>query len=192
MKQQLSACYPTWLNSLIDLNSWQRKLLATSLATAILALSANISVPAYPVSFTLQSLAVLLVGAFWGRRLGALAVLQYLLVGAIGLPVFANGSGGIIALLSPSAGYLYGCVASAYLAGLAAEKGYDRKWLSGLLAFALAHQIIFVFGVSYLMVYFQTSLMAAIQIGYLPFVGLDVLKFAFATMLMVMLWRRHE
>lgn len=192
MKQHISTYYSTWANTLIDLSSWQRKLLATSLATAILALSANISVPAYPVPFTLQSLAVLLVGAFLGRRLGALAILQYLLVGAIGLPVFANGSGGILALLSPSAGYLYGYVASAYLAGFAAERGYDRKLLSGLLAFALAHQIIFVFGVTYLVAYFQISLMEAIKVGYLPFVGLDALKFVFATIIMIMLWRHHD
>ncbi|WP_170143361.1 biotin transporter BioY [Orbus hercynius] len=189
MKQHTITPYPTLVTTLITLTTWQRKLLATSIATCILACAANISIPAYPVPFTLQSLAVLLVGAFLGRRLGALALLQYLAVGAIGLPVFANGSGGIMALASPSAGYLYGYVVSAYFSGLASERGYDRKLLSGLLAFAFAHQILFVFGVLYLAVYFNISLMAAIKVGYLPFVGLDLLKFVLATVIMFMLWR---
>lgn len=189
MKSQLTSYYPTFITTLINVTSWQRKLLITSTATLILALAANISIPAYPVPFTLQSLAVLLIGAFLGARLGMLAILQYLVVGALGLPVFANGSGGLAALVSPSAGYLYGYVASAYLAGYAAQQGYDRRLFSGLIAFALAHQVIFVFGVTYLAVYFQINISEALTIGYLPFVGIDLLKFILATLIMFNLWR---
>lgn len=187
--KQLTACYPAFAATFINLSSWQRKLIATSTATLILGLAANISIPTYPVPFSLQSLAVLLVGAFLGRKLGALALIQYLLIGAIGFPVFANGNGGIAALMSPSAGYLYGYVLSAYIAGFAAERGYDRKLLTGVIAFAIAHQVLFIFGVVYLAFYFQTSLMDAIKVGYLPFVGIDFLKFVLATVIMFMLWR---
>lgn len=189
MKQPIASYYPAFVMTLFNLTSWQRKLIATSTATAILALAANISIPAYPVPFTLQSLVVLLIGAFLGRRLGGLALLQYLCIGAMGLPVFANGSSGIVALMSPSAGYLYGYVASAYLAGFAAEKGYDRKFLTGLVAFAIAHQVIFLFGVTYLMAYFQIDIVAAMKIGYIPFVGLDLTKFILAALIMCLLWR---
>ena len=149
MKAQLTY-YSPFINTLVPLSSWQQKLLTTSIATLLLAIAANISIPTYPVPFSLQSLAVLLVGAFLGRKLATITLLQYLFVGALGLPVFANGSGGIAALISPSAGYLYGFVVSAYIAGYAAEKGYDRRWLTGLIAFAVAHQVLFVFGVVYL------------------------------------------
>lgn len=182
---------PTFITTLIKLSTWQQKFLVTSVSTLLLALAANISIPTYPVPFTLQSLAVLLVGAFLGRRLATLALLEYLFAGALGLPVFANGSGGIGALMSPSAGYLYGYVVSAYCAGYAAEKGYDRHLLSGIMTFALAHQLIFVFGVIYLSVYFSISLPEAMQIGYLPFIGFDAIKFVLATMIMVTLWRYH-
>lgn len=188
---KLTTYYPTYINTLFNLSSWQRKLCATTGAALLLGLAANISIPTYPVPFTLQSLAVLLIGAFLGRKLGALTILQYLFLGAIGLPLFANGSGGIMALASPSAGYLYGYVFSAYVAGFAAEKGYDRRFILGLIAFACAHQLLFVFGVVYLMGYMHISLIEALKVGYLPFVGVDAVKFIIATCVMFSLWRHH-
>ncbi|OCL23433.1 biotin transporter BioY [Gilliamella sp. wkB171] len=188
---KLTTYYPTYINTLFNLSSWQRKLCATTGAALLLGLAANISIPTYPVPFTLQSLAVLLIGAFLGRKLGALTILQYLFLGAIGLPLFAKGSGGIMALASPSAGYLYGYVFSAYVAGFAAEKGYDRRFILGLIAFACAHQLLFVFGVVYLMGYMHISLIEALKVGYLPFVGVDAAKFIIATCVMFSLWHHH-
>ncbi|MCX8583474.1 MULTISPECIES: biotin transporter BioY [unclassified Gilliamella] len=188
---KLTTYYPTYINTLFNLSSWQRKLCATTGAALLLGLAANISIPTYPVPFTLQSLAVLLIGAFLGRKLGALTILQYLFLGAMGLPLFANGSGGIMALASPSSGYLYGYIFSAYLAGFAAEKGYDRHFILGLIAFACAHQLLFVFGVVYLMGYLHISLIEALKVGYLPFVGVDAAKFIIATCVMFSLWRHH-
>jgi biotin transport system substrate-specific component len=189
MKQQMTSYYPTFITTLVNLSSWQRKLLATTSAALLLGAAANISIPTYPVPFTLQSLAVLLIGAFLGRKLGALAILQYLFLGAMGLPLFANGSGGIMALASPSSGYLYGYVFSAYLAGFAAEKGYDRHFILGLIAFACAHQLLFVFGVVYLMGYLHITFIDALEVGYFPFVGIDALKFIIATGVMFSLWK---
>jgi biotin transport system substrate-specific component len=189
MKQQMTSYYPTFITTLVSLSSWQRKLLATTSAALLLGAAANISIPTYPVPFTLQSLAVLLIGAFLGRKLGALAILQYLFLGAMGLPLFANGSGGIMALASPSSGYLYGYVFSAYLAGFAAEKGYDRHFILGLIAFACAHQLLFVFGVVYLMGYLHITFIDALEVGYFPFVGIDALKFIIATGVMFSLWK---
>ncbi|WP_085247617.1 biotin transporter BioY [Gilliamella mensalis] len=189
MKQQITSYYPTFITTLVNLSSWQRKLLTTTCAALLLGLAANISIPTYPVPFTLQSLAVLLIGAFLGRKLGALAIIQYLFLGAMGLPLFANGSGGIMALASPSSGYLYGYVFSAYLAGFAAERGYDRRFILGLIAFACAHQLLFVFGVVYLMGYLHITLIDALKVGYFPFVGIDALKFIIATCVMFSLWR---
>lgn len=189
MKHQVTPYYPTFITTLFKLSSWQRKLFVTTSAALLLGLAANISIPTYPVPFTLQSLAILLIGAFLGRKLGALAIIQYLFLGAIGLPLFANGSSGMIALHSPSAGYLYGAVFSAYLAGFAAENGYDRHFILGLIAFACAHLLIFVFGVLYLAGYLHINLIEAIKLGYLPFAGFDALKFIIATSVMFLLWR---
>ncbi|MDZ7710480.1 MAG: biotin transporter BioY [Roseovarius sp.] len=90
-----------------------------------IALAAQVSVPFFPVPLTLSTLAVLLVGLTLGSRLGAAAVLAYLAEGAMGLPVFAGGMNGA-ALVGPTAGFLYGFVGMAWLAGLAVERGLAR------------------------------------------------------------------
>lgn len=185
----LTQSHQPYLQQRYLLKGWQSQLLATTIAALMMALSANISIPLQPVPLSLQSLAVLLTGAGLGRKLGVLAILEYLLLGACGLPFFAGGHGGINVLVSASAGYLYGFVVSAYLAGLAAERGYDRHFLSGLCAFALAHQIIFVFGVVYLALYLHIGIYHAVELGYLPFAGFDLLKFFIASLIMFALWR---
>lgn len=185
----LTQTHQPYLHQRYSLTGWQYQLLATTIAALMMALSANISIPLQPVPLSLQSLAVLLTGAGLGRKLGVLAILEYLLLGACGLPFFAGGHGGINVLVSASAGYLYGFVVSAYLAGLAAERGYDRHFLSSLCAFALAHQIIFVFGVVYLAFYLHIGIYHAVELGYLPFAGFDLLKFFIASLIMFALWR---
>ena len=90
--------------------------------TMFIALAAQVSIPFFPVPMTLQSLAILIVGLTFGARLGAVTLVAYLAEGAMGLPVFANGASAP-ALLGPSAGFLYGFVLMAWLAGLAAEHG---------------------------------------------------------------------
>ncbi len=90
--------------------------------SAFIALAAQVSVPMIPVPMTLQTLAVLIVGLSFGSRLGALTVAAYLAEGAVGLPVFA-GVTSAAALVGPTAGFLYGFVAMAFLAGLAADRG---------------------------------------------------------------------
>lgn len=189
MTSILSRIYQPYLLQHYRLTQWSHQLLATTLAALLMAISANISIPLHPVPLSLQSLAVLLLGAFLGRKLAVLAILEYLLLGACGLPFFAGGHGGINVLVSASAGYLYGFIFSAYIAGWAAERGYDRHFFSGLCAFALAHQIIFVFGVFYLAFYLHTSIYHALQLGYLPFAGFDLLKFFIAATIMFALWQ---
>lgn len=190
MITSLPQTHQPYLQQRYSLKGWQYQLLSTSIAALIMALSANISIPLQPVPLSLQSLAVLLIGASLGRKLGVLAILEYLLLGACGLPFFAGGHSGFNVLVSASAGYLYGFVISAYLAGLAAERGYDRHFFSGLCAFALAHQIIFVFGVVYLACYLHIGFYHAIELGYLPFAGFDLLKFFIASCIMFALWRQ--
>lgn len=95
----------------------------------LIALAAQISVPFYPVPLTLQTLAILMVGLTFGSRLGAVTLLAYLAEGAMGLPVFAGGLNGV-ALMGPTAGFLFGFVGMAYLAGLAVERGMARGVVS--------------------------------------------------------------
>lgn len=90
--------------------------------SAVIAIAAQISVPFFPVPMTLQTLAILFIGLSFGSRMGAATVVAYLVEGAAGLPVFANGGAGLLWLVGPTAGFLFGFIAMAFIAGLFAER----------------------------------------------------------------------
>ena len=95
----------------------------------------RIPLPFTPVPITGQTFAVLLVGAVLGSRRGAASLLLYLMQGLVGLPFFAGGTSGLAILLGPTGGYLVGFIVAAYLVGLLAARGLDRRIPSALLAF---------------------------------------------------------
>lgn len=90
------------------------------LGTVFIALSAQVIVPFVPVPVTLQTLAVLMIGLSFGSKLGLATVFTYLLEGAVGLPVFAGGAS-TLALIGPTAGFLFGFLLMVYIAGLARD-----------------------------------------------------------------------
>jgi biotin transport system substrate-specific component len=147
------------------------------MGSAVLAASAQVSLPMWPVPATLQTLAVLLLGALGGSRMGAAAVLLYLAEGALGLPVFAHGTAGPAVLMGPTAGFLLGFVASAWIAGLA-----GRGALRQGLVLTAAHLAVFVPGVLWLSAF--TGLEKAWMAGFLLFVPGTAVKtaLAFATL----------
>ena len=121
---------------------WPHRTLARDLAlilagSLLVALAARISIPLpfTPVPITGQTLAILLVGAALGSRLGFLSLLAYLAEGAMGLPVFAGGTGGLAKILGPTGGFLLAFPLAAGLVGLLVERfGLDRSFLGTLLA----------------------------------------------------------
>ena len=161
-------------------------IVAGSLAVA---LSATISVrlPFTPVPWTLQPFAVLLVGALLGARRGMAAMLAYLAEGAMGLPVFAEGSAGIGPLLGPTGGYLVGFVAAAGVTGALAERGWDRRFLTTWAAMALGSLTLFLFGLPWLAQF--TGWRGVLQAGLLPFLPGDLLKQLLAALLLPSAWR---
>ena len=99
----------------------------TLAGSTLIALCAQVSIPFHPVPVTMQTFAVFLIGLTYGWRLGGITVALYLGEGAIGLPVFAGGKGGLIVLMGPTAGYLYGFFLAAVACGWIAERGFDRS-----------------------------------------------------------------
>ncbi|MGD1037579.1 MAG: biotin transporter BioY [Roseiarcus sp.] len=118
--------------------------------TLVLAASAKAQVPFYPVPMTLQTLAVLTIGAAYGARLAAATLALYLAEGFVGLPVFAGALAGPGYMAGPTAGYLAGFVAAAALIGWLAESGWDRAWPRLIGAMAIGHALIFAFGFAWL------------------------------------------
>ena len=166
---------PAWLQG----RSTATQVLAVLFGTLVLAASSQVSVPMVPVPMTMQTLAVTLVGALYGWRLGAVTVIAWLAQGAMGLPVFAGGAGGIAALAGPTAGYLIGFLPAAWLAGvLTRSAGWWQRGL-GLLA---AHLVLFVPGVIWLAGF--VGLERAAMVGFVLFVPGTLVKtaLAFATL----------
>lgn len=157
-----------------------------SLLTA-LAAQVVIPLPWTPVPVTGQTFAVLLTGALLGSRLGALAMLAYLIEGAAGLPFFAAGGAGIGRLLfSPTSGYLLAYPAAAFLVGLLAERGWDRRWLTAAAAMALGSIVILLGGWAWLTRFVGPA--AAWQAGVAPFLIGDVVKIALAAAVLPTGW----
>lgn len=155
-------------------------------ASLLLALSAQVAIPVpfSPVPLTMQPLALLLLGGALGSWRAAAAAALYLVEGASGLPVFAQGRGGLIVLYGPTAGYLYAFPLAAAIAGWAAEKGWTRSPFRTLPAMALALATIHLGGWAWLVAGMQLDPAAAFFTGVMPFLANDVVKVLIAAALL--------
>jgi len=150
----------------------------------LLALSAKFAfpVPFSPVPITLQTLVVLYLGLTLGKERAFGSVMAYIGQGLMGLPVFAGGKAGFLALSGPTGGYILGFAFAAYIAGLAAEKGMDRKFVTSLIAMTIGSIVIYAFGAFWLSLFVGFN--KALALGVLPFIPGDILKvFAAASLL---------
>ena len=141
-------------------------------------LSAQVFIPTQPVPFTLQTMMVLLAGAFLGPRNGVYSMLIYLCAGIFGLPVFAQYSFGIGILFGPTGGYLLSFPFAAFLIGYIIEKKKDTSIL--LLAFFLGQLLILLAGAGYLSLFLNGNIGKALFRGALIFSIWDLIKTAAA------------
>lgn len=155
-----------------------REMVPVALFAALTAVMAQISIPAgvIPVPITGQTLAVMLAGALLGARLGAFSQLIYILLGAVGLPVFALGRAGLGVLLGPTGGFLFGFVLGAYTIGKLLEKQPKPSLPYLLFAITLGGiAVIYIPGILQLAFVTGMSLPAALALMW-PFIPGDVLK----------------
>jgi len=152
---------------------------------AVTAAGAYLMIPVPPVPITLQTFFLYLAAALLGGRLGALSQVVYLLIGIIGLPVFAAGKGGMGVFLGPTGGYLIGFVAGAYVVGRLAElrKEPGPVWLGFAMVGGTA--VIYLLGVMQLILIAKFSVNQAITVGVLPFLIGDALKIGVAVLIIV-------
>jgi biotin transport system substrate-specific component len=144
--------------------------------SALMALSAQVAVPMWPVPITLQTLAIPLVVALLGRRLGTAAVVAYLAEGALGLPVFQGFAGGLITFAGPTGGYLIGFPLAAWLVGTLYERGLDGGYGRRFVAVFVGTAVVFVTGAAWLALGLHLGLGKAIALGVVPFLIGDVAK----------------
>ena len=146
-------------------------------------------VPWTPVPYTLQTGAVLLVGTALGTVRGGLSILLYVLIGAAGLPVFAQASGGSEHLIGATGGYLIGFVISAAVVGYLAEKGWDRHFGSAAGLMLIGTLIVYAVGVPVLAIVTGLTFADALEIGALVFLPWDLAKVLLAAWLLPVAWR---
>jgi biotin transport system substrate-specific component len=190
---------PTVLSTLVAGSSLDRaiKVAAVLLVTALTALAAQISVPLpfTPVPFTLQPMVVLLGGAALGPRLGMASQVLYLALGIAGFPVFAASAvlpQGPLRFLGPTGGYLMSYPFAAFVAGALAERGFDRRYITSVIAMAAGLAVVFTFGVLWLAWFaqpVQAGLASALRTGLYPFLPADIIKICIAAAILPGIWR---
>ena len=162
--------------------------------TALVSLLAQVSIPWYPVPFTGQTLAVLLVGGMLGAWRGALSLALYFAIGALGAPIFSDQSGGWDIITGATGGYIIGFILAAAVVGWLAERGADRRVVPMIGVLLLGSVLIYAIGVPWLAdwapagdgVKFGWS--QAYEFGVQPFILGDLIKLAVAASLLPAGW----
>lgn len=155
----------------------------------LIGLCAHVKVllPFSPVPVTGQTFAVLMIGALLGARRGCLAVLAYIIEGVAGLPVFALGAGPAV-LLGPTGGYLFGFIPAVYITGRLAERGWDRRIGTTVVAMIFGNMAIYTFGLFWLCCLTGFN-MKVLTLGLYPFIVGDLVKIILAAILLPSGWK---
>ncbi|HSL30965.1 MAG TPA: biotin transporter BioY [Anaerolineales bacterium] len=169
---------------------WLRDVILITLGASFVAMlgQLKIALPFTPVPLTGQTFAVLLVGATLGSIRGVASMILYMVLGALGLPVFAGGESGLAYLSGATLGYLIGFVIAAYVIGLLAEHGMERSLRTSMLPFLTGTLIIYIFGVAWLTVMLG-SFDRAVAAGLLPFLIGDAIKLVAAALALPAAWK---
>jgi biotin transporter BioY len=167
---------------------WTRSISLVFAFSLLTALAAQIVVPSGPIPITGSTFAVLLTGALLGSRLGAMAMTVYLVEGLCGLPFFSGGLSGVGHLLGPTGGYLVAFPAAAFITGAFAENGWDKRFVTSVVAMAAGSLIILAAGLAWFSVLMHTPLPLAFQVSFLKFIPGDIIKILLAAAVMPTGW----
>lgn len=173
-----------------------RDLAVSGLFTAIMAVLSQISIPLpiSPVPISLGVLGVYLASGLQRPTGALLSMGAYLILGAVGLPVFANFQGGLGALLGPTGGFLLAYPLMALVVSLGAKLGYSKGRLLGrvILAFSMAFSMVICYGLgaAWLAVSRELALSVALNLAAWPFIPGDIIKIVLAAALLPILRRR--
>lgn len=158
------------------MNKKLKTMVFIGLFSAITGILSQIAIPMFSgVSFTLQTFAVALAGYYLGTKNGTISVIIYLLLGAVGLPVFTNFQGGIAKLTGVTGGFLFGFILLVICCGLPLKKTYQRI-IAGIVGLILCH----LCGVIQFSIVTQNTLWQAFLIASLPYILKDIISIILA------------
>lgn len=158
---------------------------------ALTAFAAQVVIPMWPVPITAQTFAVLLVGSVLGASRGAISLIVYFSLGAVGLPVFSAASS---LSFGPTFGYLVGFIAAAAVVGWLSQRGWQKTVIGVIGSFAIANTVIYLFGLPWLAFALgglgvANDLLSVAAAGLVPFVIGDLLKMALAASVLPLAWK---
>lgn len=163
-----------------------RDMILVALFAALTAIGAYLKIPTQPVPITLQILFCMYAGILLGSKLGFASQIIYVLMGLIGLPVFANGASGFGYILQPTFGFLIGFILCGYVTGKISEKIHDVKGIKGfihlLIATVCGLAVVYLVGIPYLYMIFNVykgnaiTFNTALKWGFYPFIVQDLVK----------------
>lgn len=155
--------------------------MAIALVAAILCILAPMAITLgfTPIPITLGTFAILMAGIILGRVRGTVCVLIYILLGAVGLPVFSGYMGGIQKILGPTGGYLWGYLFLVWLTGFFVEY-FKGKWYMCFLGAVLGVASLYAFGTLWMMISLEMTFFKALMAGVVPFVPFDLMKIVVA------------
>lgn len=170
---------------------WAKRAALVVIGIAALAIAAKLRVPFWPVPLTMQTFAVLAIGAAYGARLGTATILAYLAVGAVGFDVFTSSSAenaGLSYMAGGTGGYLVGYVLAAAFVGWAARRGWDRSHGRMALAMLGGSVLLYIPGLLWLGQLYGWD-KPILEWGLYPFLIGDALKLALAALIFPVAWR---
>lgn len=153
-----------------------------ALMLALLIISAQFAIPIGPVAISLQSLVILLIGLTLPKKQATLTAILYLIAGLIGLPVFAQATGGPQAIFLPSFGFVLSFIPAVWLMAIIRKKKFHQSIPADLIAVLIGNLVIYLIGILYmifiLVFYLNTPITfwKVISIGLLPFIPGDIIK----------------
>ncbi len=167
---------------------WTRSFGLVIVFSLFIAACAQFVIPIGAVPITGQTFAVLLTGALLGSRLGAAAVIAYLIEGAVGLPFFAGGGSGIVRFMGPTGGYLIAFPAAAFVTGAFAEFGWDKRYHTAVVAMAIGSLVILMTGWAWYTIITNTPADVSFKLAVLQFIPGDIIKIALAAAVLPTGW----
>lgn len=165
----------------------KRNLLLIIAGISLLIVASKIEIPLAPVPITLQTMAVFFIGMTYGWRLGLITVTSYILLGAMGLPLFANWEPGYMVLMGSTSGYILSFIPAMAVAGWLVQRGWGQNFITVLFAQLIASLIIYAIGLSVLSQFIGTSM--AIDFGLKPFLLTDLIKMIALSFIIPRFWR---
>jgi biotin transport system substrate-specific component len=153
-----------------------------SIFTALTVIGGYIAIPVGPVPIVLSNFIIILSGLLLGSKRGAAVAFTYLLLGALGLPVFSAGRSGIAHMAGPLGGYLLGYIPAAFITGLISEKG-KHLFIKDILALSSGALAIYLLGVPWLKFSLDMLWKDAILAGMIPFLAGDAIKVSAAALI---------